>query len=89
MTPFVCYMFISVAATFSVFSARSLNFSRVACAYYIGTPFQEILYPPLSSDWLSDAAKNNNELWEAAQHCPPPSSSLSTTTDLHARLLHL
>ena len=36
----------------------------------------------INSDWLSDAAQDNAELWEAlsAEQCPPPSSSTVTTT---------
>ena len=32
-------------------------------------------------DWVSDAAKDDTELWEAlsAEHCPPPPSSPTTT----------
>jgi hypothetical protein len=35
----------------------------------------------INSDWLSDAAEDDTELWEAlsAEHCPPPPSSPPTT----------
>ena len=35
----------------------------------------------INSDWVSDAAKDDTELWEAlsAEHCPPPPSSPTTT----------
>ena len=34
----------------------------------------------INSDWVSDAAKDDTELWEAlsAEHCPPPPSSPTT-----------
>ena len=35
----------------------------------------------INSDWVSDSAKDDTELWEAlsAEHCPPPPSSPTTT----------
>ena len=35
----------------------------------------------INSDWLSDAAEDDTELWEAmsAEHCPPPPPSPTTT----------
>ena len=35
----------------------------------------------INSDWVSDAVKDDTELWEAlsAEHCPPPPSSPTTT----------
>ena len=38
----------------------------------------------INSDWVSDAAKDDTELWEAlsAEHCPPPPSSPITAITL-------